>query len=394
MEIVRKLYLRSWRGVALAVSLAIIAYLLYFHRLGSLLPGYSQPELNALAGASNWHNIFDNPIDAPYKVIVWLFTAVMHHGIIVTRVVAACYGLFVGLLFFAVARAWCSYRAAFLATIMFVTSAGLLHFARLGTGAILQMGILTLLAIASWYRGKRQHRKIIGYLLIAFFVLLWYIPGMIWLVLLAILPFKNTIRKQLGRTKKIHLAGLVLVFVVCLAPLAVACIRKPRLLLQVGGLPQSLSSAIHFVSNAWDTVLAIVVHSNGSPVLWVGHAPLLSAIEVILGIMGAYYIFREASGRSTFLFGSAAVGLALTALGGGVTIAYLIPILYLFIATGLDHLLGEWLNVFPRNPVARATGTVIICIMIAFSIFYQLRSYYVAWPNAPATRQAFNHKPS
>jgi len=391
MEQVRQLYFRSWRGLAIAVSLAGIAYLLYFHRLGSLLPGYSQAELGTFAASGNWHNIASNPINAPYKAFVWLCIALLHRSILATRVVAACFGLLAGLLFFTTVRAWCSFRAAFLATIMFVTSAGLLHFARLGTGYVLQMGVLALLAFASWYRTERKFRTVIGYLLVVFFVLLWYVPGMIWFELLAIFPLITTIQGQLRRTKQLHLAGLAVVFLLCLAPLVVASLHHPRILLEVVGLPQTFHALTQVGGNLVNTMLYITIHSNGRPLLWVGHAPLLSAVEVILGAFGALHMFREPSRRRTFLFGSAAVGLALVALGGSVVFACLVPILYLFIATGIDQLLGQWLAVFPRNPVARATGIGLICIMLAFSMFYQLRTYYVAWPHAPATRQAFRY---
>jgi hypothetical protein len=30
--------------------------------------------------------------------------------------------------------------------------------------------------------------------------------------------------------------------------------------------------------------------------------------------------------------------------------------------------------------------------MLIFSVLYQLRVYYVAWPHDPATRQVFSHQ--
>ena len=137
--------------------------------------------------------------------------------------------------------------------------------------------------------------------------------------------------------------------------------------------------------------MSIVIHSDGNPLLWVGHAPLLNTIEVVVGLLGAFYMYRRTSRRSTFLLGASAIGLVLVALGGSVTFACLVPILYLFIANGLDHLLGRWMAVFPRNPIARATGVGIICIVLFFSVLYQVRTYYIAWANAPATQAVFNH---
>ncbi|HEY4160728.1 MAG TPA: hypothetical protein VGM08_01575 [Candidatus Saccharimonadales bacterium] len=392
MEAVRRFYLRSWRILALGLSLALIAYLLYFQRLGSLLPGYSSSELTTYAGASNWHHIGSNPVNAPYKLVVWLFTAVLHHSIFVDRAVAAAIGVIAALLFFVVARAWCTYRVAFFATLMFATSSGLLHFARFGTGQILQMSILALLAVGILYRQQRDHRVIIGYLLLALFVLLWYIPGMFWFEMLALIPLWGTVSGQIRRANNFHLAGMLALCLLLVLPLVLAGIKHPTVLVHLSGLPQSLGSLSHIGSNLLELVLAITLRSNGSALFWVGHAPLLDAVEVITGLLGAYYVYREASGRTTFLFGAAAIGLLLASLGGSVTFACLVPIAYLFVALGLDQLLKRWTAVFPRNPVARLAGVSVILAMLAFSVLYQVRTYYIAWPHAPATRAAFNHR--
>lgn len=392
MEAVRAFYLRIWRGLVLGLSLGVIAYLLYFSRLNTLPPGYSIVELNTYAQAGNWHNIMTNPVNAPYKALVWLCAIAANHSPIATRIVSACIGLLATVLFFFIVRAWCTYRAAFLTTVLFATSAGLLHFARLGTGDILQMSVLGLLGFVLWYRSTENYRVIIGYLLVILFVMLWYVPGMIWFELLGLLPLRNSIRDQLRHTKTLNLIGMTFVFLACLAPLVHASVKSPRLLEQLVGLPQDLHSLTHVGANLLRLVAGILAHSNGNPLYWVGHAPLLSAAEVVVLLIGGYYIVRETSGRTTFLLGSGLIGLLLASLGGGVTFACIVPFLYLLIATGIDRFLGTWLTVFPRNPVARIGGISIVCIMLIFSVLYQVRAYYDAWPHAPATQKTFNHR--
>jgi hypothetical protein len=322
---------------------------------------------------------------------VWLCTAVLHHGILADRMIAAVIGLLAAFLFFVVVRAWCSYRVAFFGTVMFVTSAGLLHFARLGTGGVLQMCIIALLAVVLWYRQQREHRMVIGYLLVALFVLLWYIPGMFWFELLGLVLLKGTILGQIRRAHNFHLAGILMLSLLLLAPLVIASISHPRILLQLSGLPQHLSSLPHIGGNLLNLLLGLIVHSNGSPLFWVGHAPLLNAIEIVAGLLGAYYVYRQGLIRRSFLFGSIGIGLILASLGGSVTFACLVPISYLCITIGIDHLLSRWFTVFPRNPIARLAGVGAVCVMVAFSVFYQVRTYYIAWPHASATRSAFNH---
>ena len=81
MNKVADYFYKSWRGAVLVLCLAAVAFVLYFHRLGELLPGYANIEVSSLNNASDWHHILDNPLNAPYKVCVWLLTAVHHSSI-------------------------------------------------------------------------------------------------------------------------------------------------------------------------------------------------------------------------------------------------------------------------------------------------------------------------
>ena len=376
----------------LVLSLVVIGYFLYFSRLGTLLPGYSAPELQTLSGSSDWHAIVHNPINAPYKILSLVLILATHHSLLATRIVSAGFGIAFVLLFYVIVRAWCSYRVAYLSTIMFATSGGLLHFARFGTGDILQMSVLALVALGLWYRKERKHRAIIGYLLVLLFVTLWYVPGMVWFEILGLLPLGATIRGQLRRSRNIHIVSLVVVLLAAVAPLSIACASSPGLLLQVLGLPSSLNVLPNIGSNLYRLMADIVVYGTGNPLLWVGHAPLLSTVEVVAAAIGAYWAYRNASIRSTFLFGSLAIGLALASLRGAATFACLVPILYLLVALGLDRFMDTWLAVFPRNPFARYTGVGVLVVLVAFSVLYQVRSYYVAWPHSPATRAIYSHR--
>jgi hypothetical protein len=392
MEAIRVFYLRTWRGLVLSLSLGIIAYLLYFSRLSSLPPGYSAPELHTYAVAGNWHTILGNPVNAPYKALVWICMELTHHSLLAARVVSACMGLLAAIVFFIVVRAWCSYRAALMTTILFAASAGLLHFARLGTGDILQVSVLVLLGVLLWYQDHHSYRIVTSYLLIALFALLWYVPGMVWFELLGLVLLRKTIGDQLRHAKTLNLVGMPIVFLLCITPLVWESIKHPRILEQIVGLPQQLHLITHVGTNLLRLVLGIVVHSNGNPLYWVGHAPLLSVTEVVALLLGIYYMTKERSGRTVFLLGSGAIGLVLASLDGGVTFACLLPVIYLCIATGIDRFLDTWLTVFPRNPVARIGGISIVCLMLAFSLLYQVRAYYVAWPHAPATYRTFTHQ--
>jgi len=388
----QKLLQRSWRFVLLVISLALVSYILYFHRLATLVPGYSAEEVRAYMSALTWHNIANNPLNAPFTVLTWLSAAVLgHHTLLTTRVIAAICGIVAVLLFYIVVRPRYSFWLAFLGTVLFATSAGFLHAARYGTGAILQMGILVLFAGILWYQRQANYRTLIGYAVCASFALLWYIPGLIWFELFAFVLLLRYVRRALGVTDIPHIIGGALTWLVVITPLVIACIHTPRLALTVLGLPQQLTPVVsHFGHNLLDAVSAIGVYSHGSATVWLGHAPLLNIIELTLAVIGAYcYFYLERTRRGVLIGGSIVLGLILISLGGPVSFAVIIPLLYLLVIKGVAYLLRLWMTVFPKNPIARGIGIATICIMVAFSVLYHARAYFVAWPHSHATHTIF-----
>lgn len=392
MNTVSRLYYRSWRTVALALSLSLVTYVLYFHRLGNLLPGYSPAEVASSSFSAKLSSIGHDPVSAPYSLLVWLFGHLNHQSLLTGRIVAAAYGVLAAGLFFVVIRRWHGFRAAWLATMMFATSAGLLHVARQGTPQVLQMSILVFIGAVLWYRRQKQsHRLLATYICTLVFAVLWYVPGMVWFELFGLLLLRRGVLEQLRSAKRLHVAAWSAIFLVLIAPLVVAAARDSHIVLTILGLPSSFASLRHFGSNLLNTIFSIGVRSNGDAALWVGHLPLLNITELVLAIWGIYrYARLELSTRSVFLAISGVIAILLVSLGGPISFTMLVPLLYICIAAGLDGFLGQWLRVFPRNPIARATGTLLICVVVGFSILYQVRSYFVAWPHSPAARTLYN----
>lgn len=378
--------------VILAVTLAALSYLLYFHRLHTLLPGYSAAEVAAYEHSLNWHTIADNIASASWYAVLWVGTGLTHHGIGSTRIVSACMGIVAVAIFFFIARLRYSYWVALLGTLLFATSAGFLHAARLGTPLVLQFGILAFLGAVLWYRKAEHHRILLGYGIAALLGTLLYIPGMIWFELFGVVLMFAGIRRQLRDTASGHTVGWASVFFVSTLPLLYFGALHPHALLEVAGLPQNMGDLSRVGSNLLNSVMSIAVRSNGDPSLWVGHAPLLNVIELALGLIGAYvYLYQLRGKRAVFLAGSLLLGIILASLGGSVTIMCIVPILYMFVVEGADNLMSQWTTVFPRNPFAKTVGVVFICAMLFFSVLYQTRAYFVAWPNNRETKQTFSH---
>lgn len=388
----RSFYFKAWRPTVVVGVLAAIAYFVFLHKLGTLLPGYSSTEAATLASASHFRDIVANPLNAPYKLLVYLGIYFGHHGLLVTRIAAAIFAIGATTLIFLVLRAWFTYRVALLGTILFATSSALMHIARLGSPLILQMSPLVILAAGLGFIRFRQ-RTLMFYVVIAVAMTLLYVPGLVWFELAGLALWRRDISpgfKQLVWWHKLLGGLLALAF---LAPLVRAFVLFPSQLYTFFGLPQHLPSIATIGENALHTVSSVVLRSNGSPELWLGHAPLLGVIQSALLLAGIYTFTRHFRlSRSLFMLFGIVISLVLISLGGPVSIGMLVPYLYLLIAGGLYELLHEWLSVFPRNPIARFAGVTIVCTLVFFSVLYQWRSYFVAWPHNDKTRATFHIK--
>jgi len=360
-----------------------------------LLPGYASTEVQNYQDSLTWQQIAHNPLDLPYKTAILLLSVLGYHHLVAARAVAASFGVLTVVIFFCIARAWYGLRVGFMGTVLFATSAGFLHLARLGSPQILQMGILALFGVLLWHRRSPRGHPYLTYLVALTFGLLCYVPGMIWFELLAIgLMYRRGLHHWQESTvlQRIIVTAIPLILI---APLAVATVMRPGLAFSLLGLPNSLHNLTYFGGHLLDAVLSIGVRSDGSSLLWVGHSPLLNAVELVLAALGIYYyVYQKRSLRSLLLCLGLVMSLVLVGLHSGVGIATVVPLLYLLITCGLNHFLNEWLTVFPRNPIARVTGIVVICLMLFFSAFYQMRSYFVAWPHNTETHQRFQYPPS
>ena len=170
-------------------------------------------------------------------------------------------------------------------------------------------------------------------------------------------------------------------------------VRSPKNILNWLGLPQHFASPLHIVKEFGAVFYHIFIRRPLLPNLWLGRLPILDIFGVIAALTGIYfYAVHIKATRTHLLFVSFLIGAILIALEGPVSLSIVIPIIYIFIAAGLAYLLNQWLSVFPKNPIARSLGYILISLAIAMSVVYNLRSYFVAWPHNSASISVFDVK--
>lgn len=373
-------------GYAIGAS-AVVALLLY--RLGTLVPGLAQVELAAKSGSDKLSSIINNPLNAPHKLAQFATQKLGNHGALTLRLASVLFAAGFVLLFYYIVKAWHTRRIALLTTALFASSSWFLHVARLATPDILLLGLLAALAFGTWIqRTKRFSLTVLtGGLLVSILI---YMPGFVWFVGAAIIWQREKAWELIKNARLAAIAGFTVV-VVLLAPLGLALLRQPELIKQLAGLPAESLPSIHDIAlNTARIPLQLVLRGPNNPILWLGRLPLLDIFSLTMASLGCYaYYFRRKLDRTKTIAGCAVVGMVLIAIGGQNKMPVLMPLVYLLAAGGISLMLQRWFTVFPRNPLARTIGVILISLAVAASSYYHLNHYFVAWPQSPKTKSVF-----
>jgi hypothetical protein len=379
-----------WSVVRTVVT-SIAGYALVLKGLATLVPHYSANEIATRLASTDLSSLVTHPVSAPYHALNWLATRFLHNDLLASRRLSACLGLTALFLFWYVVSRYYDRRTSTLATLLFACSGGFLYAARLGTPMVLQFSALALLALALYMR-QAKHLTASTYGAAASIAVMLYIPGLIWLILLGCILHYKTAHRLLSRMSTGHRIGVGATILVLCTPLLWGIGHDIAIVKSLAGLPAVLPGVAALPKEFAHFWLALGFRSYYSPEIALQGAALLSVTELALLLLGLYELVRSARRKVGYYIVLAIIIVSvLTSLGGTVTYTMAMPLIYFVIAAGIHYLIREWLAMFPRNPVARVVGTLLVSLLIGFSVLYQLRSYFVAWPHHQPTRTTFTH---
>ncbi|HEY8999126.1 MAG TPA: hypothetical protein VIM53_02305 [Candidatus Saccharimonadales bacterium] len=378
----------KWRPIAIYGALFGAIGVLQFALLGSLLSGFSSSEVTAWHAASSLHAIWNNPLNAPFNLLAYIFGKVAPHSLFAVRLAAATLGLLTSILFWALLRMWYGVRTAVLGAALFSSSSWFLHTARMGTAGVLWFGLFGLATAAVWVR--RSHRPTAWLLCVAIAAALLYVPGMVWLVALGVVWQIRAFGVLAWQRKWVSAAALF-IGAASIAPLAWALIRSPHLIKIWLGWPKAWPGAVTALKNIGSVPAHILFRGPGLPQHWLGHLPMLDAFSLIMLLIGVYVTFKR-SRRLAIGFGLLFVPAFILVGLGTASLSVLAPFTYVLAASGVHEVSRRWLTVFPRNPIARNLGLGLLVAVIGLACAYNIRAYFIAWPQASATETVFTYQ--
>ncbi len=387
-----------WQILLATAGVALLCLLLWF-RLGSLTHGNAAAvEVASRASADSWQVILDNPLNAPYTMVLRLVTMTGHDGITSLRLISTLFGALAAVMFYFVALQWHRKRVALLASWLFISSSWFLHVARLGSPDILWLvSILAIVVLLTPNRRARKSSLALPSTLIALSCVL-YVPGMVWLVLTGVVLQRKNIREAWAATEVTWQRILSIVAsTVVLAPLVYSLARSLELIPHWLGLPSG--SGLHalvpttILQNLIGVPNSLLFHSSFDSVHWLGNLPLLGSFEIIMFVLGLYfYATHLRAARTRLIVLLAGIAWLLVGVIGLNAISLVVPVVYLLLAAGIAYILHLWLIVFPHNPIARTVGITSILLAVMLTSIYQTRGYFVAWRYNSDTSQVFHTK--
>lgn len=372
----------------------LIVVALFLYKLGSLIPRFSPTEYQTANSVLGFHGFFYHIFYLPLEMIRSIFFAIFpSHGYFTTRLPNAIFGILSIAIFSYIVYQWHGKRVALLATLLFSCSAWMLHVSRLASYDVMYaFSMLTIILVTVLIKKYKTH----PYIFVLSGLLLGIAattPGVIWLVLLALLLIKDDFIigwKHLNNSwQKIVFTVVSMSFI----PLIAFSIIKHGGLLNYFGLPSKFDGIVESLKHLIGAPVHLFIRGPQYPELWLGRQPVLDIFVLITVFLGIYfYAHHRSAARSKVLLVMLTASLILTGLGGPVSLSAAVATAFLLSATGIAYLLRDWLTMFPINPIARLLGISVVAVAVLLSCSYGIRSYFVAWPNNTETNKTFIYK--
>ncbi len=381
----------NWQPVLLGVVGLAVCLFLYTFNIGSLVSGFSQEEIRSISMADSGKDIIKDPSFMPHKIMQYSLIKAGFSSARALRSVNIIFALTSIVLFYYIMLRWHSHRIAILSSIIFASSSWMLHMGRIASPYILYT-FAPLLVIACGVYLRKSRRKMMSTLLcasVAAFSL--YVPYIVYFLLPILLWRSYAILKSKHRPQWWQVLMGATLFLLFMCPYIYAVISNTDILRQLVGYP-SFNDIIQVGLYSFEYAKSMFIGLRIIlPSYWLIGQPVLdiaSSILLLLGVITYMKYIKLQRSKMTLL--AILAGSVIIVLNRDIyAISLVIPFIYMVIGGGLTHLLAEWFKVFPRNPIARNFGACMISILVAMIVFYNLNSYFIAWPLTPDTKRAF-----
>lgn len=285
-------------------------------------------------------------------------------------------------------RRWFPRNIAVIASLLAITTGQFLFVAQSGTPSIMYIfWPIVLLLLGTLITRESRWRTLWTVLFFVASALSLYTPLSIYPFLAMILAviLHPHLRNVIRRLPKIWLISSGVVALIILAPLIIALVQKPALILGLLGIPtvmpqlgQNLNTLGHLYLDFW--------HPSSTTLM----TPVFSLGSTLLILIGIYLLIRSRSSTQSYLIIIWVICLIpVQLLNPNFTTVTFVPAVMLM-ALGVNELINYWYRLFPRNPYARVAGLVPLTVLVIALIGSGLMRYVDGYHYNPDTSRNFS----
>jgi hypothetical protein len=375
------------RSVMIYGGAFLILLLIFTWHLSGQTPGFSPAEA-ATRSAAKLSNIVHGALFAPYKIVENILFHVSGGRIFFLRLTSVFFALFYCGCFFYVLKAWFGKPIAALATVLLAVTPLFLLASRTATPAIMFASPAAVMFSYSYL--KREESNFAWLVFITIIAVSLYVPGMVWLILVAFISRLRQIAELLRENSILFNLGLIVYFMAALSPLAYSAATDSAVLRQWLLIPAQIPTAAQFGKDLLWAFASFFVKLRSHIDLSLSRLPILDAAQIGLFIFGTYVMWSRLRRDFLWLAFTIILGCILSALYGNTDILILtLPSVALICGMGLRYLFVEWRQIFPRNPLAKSFAIGLMSALILIHVLYGIRYSLLAWPSSSETRQAY-----
>ncbi|HJP81707.1 MAG TPA: glycosyltransferase family 39 protein [Candidatus Saccharimonadales bacterium] len=386
-------FLYRWRYILGYVGIGLVFTALLV-MAGFFVPGgLSEAEMRSVVASSNITLSFtqfdpSSIIDLPYHLLQRISIDLFGISNISIKLPSLILGALSTFGMLILLRIWFQRNVAVITTALTLTTGQFLYATQSGTPGIIYIFWSIWLLVSATLVARRSKWSLfwkIAFFAIAALSLYTQLSIYILIALLGAIIFHPHLRFLVRQLSKARLTLAFICSLILLIPLGYAIIKQPSVGLTLLGIPTTSpdiqANALQLVRQYFD----FTTLSSGTmvtPIYGLGSAAL-----ILLGI------FRLATAkytvRSYLLTAWAVLLIPILLLNPRFINITFVPIL-LLIAMGISTLIGNWYQLFPRNPYARVAGLLPLAILIGGMVLSGVDRYMYGYQYDPNTVSNFS----
>lgn len=287
-------------------------------------------------------------------------------------------------------KAWFRPNISILTTILVITTGQFLYIAQSGTASILYIFWSIWLLVSALMVSRHARRSSIWKIaLFGIAALSLYTPLGVYILIalasaVALHPHLRYLVRRMFRFR-LRVAIAATVALVILLPLLYGLYKQPSLALTLLGIPDAWPHLLDNAGRILSQYFDFVSPSSGElmkPVYGLG--PLLLIILGIFRLVTTNY-----TARSYIITTWSVLLIPVLLINPNFISITFVPAVILM-AMGLNALLGNWYNIFPKNPYARIAGLIPLTILVGGMVFSGAGRYIYGYTYDPNTAGYFS----